>query len=125
MNNELKEQFPKFYLEIYDLIIKPPVLKCIGKKYVKVKGYTDVFLICELVVPMIWANKQIDFIAVSAGDGDSVRNMNHWPYSLAIYIPKKGLDSFKDEDFEGIAKGRAFDCLPDACLEMLGYLKKE
>lgn len=124
---ELKPEkyYPRFYLEIDDIDVSPPVLFCHGKKFIKVGTYTDNMLIAELEIPMQWGDDKFYFIAVSSSHWKTDLNMTDWPFSLAIYLPLKGIDSNSEDDFQPFAKGRAYKVLPLACLEMLGYIKKE
>jgi len=115
---------PNFFLELEDASSSKPVLRCYGKRTVKIRGLTDRVLIAEVreAVTFRWSQGEATtkVIAVTAGHGRSIENIDSSPFSVAVLILKTD-DPHAIEDFEHISRGSIYPSLPAACVEMLGY----
>lgn len=116
--------YPNFYLELEDASSSKPVLRCYGKSVVEIAGLTDKVLLAEMreAVTIRWqrGDTVTNVIAVTAGYGRSIENIDISPFSVAVLIPKV-TNPRTLEDFDHISRGSIYLSLPTACLEMLGY----
>ena len=117
---------PNFYLEPEDVGSSPSVLRCYGKKIVRVAGHSDAILVAEMreraTLSILGTGKQVEtsVIAITAGHGRSVENMQDMPFPVAILIPTtQKMETL--EDFVHVSRGTVYLSLPHACLELLGY----
>ena len=83
--------YPNFYLELEDATSSKPVLRCYGKSTVKIPGLTDRVLIAETreTVTIRWQQGEVatNSIAVTAGHGRSIENIDRSPFSVAVLAP--------------------------------------
>ena len=117
---------PNFYLEPEDVGSSPPVLRCYGKKLIRVSGHSDAILVAEmrekvtLSIPGTGKQVETSIIAITAGHGRSIEHMQDMPCPVAILLPKaQKMEAV--EDFDHVSRGAVYLSLPHACLEMLGY----